>query len=121
MRIEDPKLLAEFRGPGLCEFCGLPCRNREAAHVLAKGMDAGKQLDIRENLISLGGPFDCACHQKSHNGGQPKREQLLSVIAWREGTTADRILEFLYQVRRLDKGAGSSEVQRLRESILGAA
>ncbi len=85
----------EFSAAGLCECCGEPCPNgRECHHVFTRG--AGGP-DIRENLIGL-----CfKCHRRFHDGHEPRRETLLAIVAEREGTTVEAIVELVNEKRRL--------------------
>lgn len=102
MKVIDKKLLAEFRTPGPCEFCGIYCKVREPAHIYSVG--AGR-LDIRENLVALGSTrlFLCTCHSDSHAGCRPTRIDLLEIAARREGTTPEEITEKVYRLRRETK------------------
>ncbi len=95
MQVIDPKLLERFRQGGRCEWCGAWCPCREPHHIFSKGMGGGSQLDIRINLISL----DRKCHDAVHRG-DILRIDLLAVVAAREGTTQDRIVEEIYRIRR---------------------
>lgn len=100
MIVIDEALLDQFRGPGRCEFCGALVKRREAAHVLARGMGGGSRLDVRENLVALCGPWDGACHLKSHQGQHPTTQDLLEVVAKREQKTAAEILDYLWKLKR---------------------
>jgi len=105
MRIENPKLLKTFRTPGRCENCGRFCQVREPAHLWAKGFGGGGWIDLRINLISLGSSRHsfCACHSISHNDGGVLNATFLGLIAWRERTTEDSIIEVMHLCRRLVK------------------
>ena len=104
MRLDNPELLDEFRGPGSCHGCGQQCRNREAAHILAKGMGGGGRLDHRWNLLALGGPWECGCHRRQHNG-LISIHALWDAVAKREGVSVDEIKQELWRIRRLPKGS----------------
>jgi hypothetical protein len=94
VRIVDEKLLASFRG-GWCEWCRTAVAVH-AHHLYSRG--AGR-CDVRENVVSL-----CAVdHANTHNGKSPTREQLLELVAAREGTTAAKIVTKIQRLRRLDK------------------
>lgn len=104
MILRDPDILSEFRGPGPCQLCNRPCRVRECAHILAKGMGGGGRLDHRWNLIALGGPWECGCHARQHGGTIPIRA-LWEAVAKREGRTVDEIQTELHRIRKLPKGS----------------
>jgi hypothetical protein len=92
--MKDNDVLAEFRSPGLCECCGLPCPDgRDPAHIFSRG--AGR-ADIRENMVSL----SRLCHTRSHAGQSPRRWRLLIIAARREGTRPKAIRDKVYQIRR---------------------
>ncbi len=97
MRIIDNRLLAEFRSAGPCEVCAKWCRKREAHHIHTRG--AGR-LDVRINLIALGSTEQrqCACHR---NAARIGRAAFLEIVARREQTTVDAIIEEIYRLRRL--------------------
>jgi hypothetical protein len=94
MKLIDKSLIASFRG-SICEWC-LYVAASEGHHIFSKG--AGR-VDIRGNLVSL-----CRlCHTKAHAGHSPTREQLLTVAARREKTTAEAITAEVQRIRRLTK------------------
>ena len=100
MRIIDDVLLEEFRAKEFCEWCGRRLRYKaEPAHVFARGRSNGFRLDIRWNLVGLGGPWDCACHKSSHDGHEPLQHDLLAVVAAREGLLQDEIETVLKRLR----------------------
>lgn len=102
MVIKSPATCDEFRDLKWCEWCGCLLRYAsECAHVFSRGTG---QLDIRRNLIGLGGPWDCACHHNSHWGKSPTNEELLEKVAEREQTTPDAIRALIYWLRRAPKG-----------------
>ncbi len=93
MQVIDPKLLTLFR-TGPCGWCGhwVAC---EPHHLFSRGMGGGSQLDIRINLLSL-----CrSCHDAFHLG-HICRFDLLAVVAARERTTQDKIVEEIHRLRR---------------------
>ena len=67
MLIKDESLLDTFRGPGICEMCRKWVTYRSPHHVVCRGIGGGSRCDIRENLISLCGPFVGGenCHDKA--------------------------------------------------------
>jgi hypothetical protein len=113
MRIKNPKLLASFPSPGLCEGCGIPCSSRERHHIFGKG--AGGP-DLRCNIIMLGDAFtdQCACHAVFHNeGGAVDRFTFLGVVAKREGTTPEAIEDVVNMVRnKLPKNPSEHTIRR---------
>lgn len=82
MKIINLDLLAKFRAAWRCEWCGRRTPNGcDPAHVFARGMGGGGQLDVIFNLVSL-----CRqCHQSHHDGNRPTRLNLLGLVAVREG------------------------------------
>lgn len=101
VKIVDEALLDEFRTGGRCQFCGRLCVAREPHHLWPRGAGGWQRLDIRINLIALGSSqgFQCPCHHLIHTG-KIKREDVLRVVARREGLSpaeiADRINEILW-------------------------
>jgi hypothetical protein len=87
--IIDKALLAEFRSPGYCEKCFLPCFwGRDPHHLFGRGMGGGKRFDYRLFLLSL-----CRfCHDDAH-AGKITRAELVAIVAAREGVTAEFIEE----------------------------
>jgi len=81
MRVVNPDTLAEARNRSHCEWCGEPAYwGLQAAHVIARGMGGGRQLDIPQNLASL-----CnRCHFESHANRTPSEDDLLRVVVVRE-------------------------------------
>lgn len=113
MRIKSQKVLLSFENAGRCEFCETPCLQRERHHIHTRG--AG-WVDLRCNIIMLGGPFRCACHAKFHNGGICRAE-FLTVVAARDNTTVEAIETLIYLVRRLPKDAGKATIWEAIEQI----
>ena len=100
MKVEDEGLLDEFRQKRFCERCQTPLRYQaHPHHIHSRG--AGR-VDIRGNLIALGGAFDCNCHGLTHDG-KIGREELLLLTALREGLTVESIVDEVHRLRRLDK------------------
>lgn len=79
-RVRDPKAILGARKL-YCERCRRPAFG-EPHHIFTRG--AGGP-DIKENLIQL-----CTCHDLAHRGKIP-RQELMEIVARREGTTADEI------------------------------
>jgi hypothetical protein len=102
MIVVDKKLREQYRGAGPCDYCGQPCRNREAAHVLACGMGSGSRCDIPENLAALGGPWDCQCHVTNHAGHEPTQIDLEAKVAAREGLLQGDCRAIVEAIRRYD-------------------
>ena len=93
--ITDEALLAEFRGR-TCEFCkkqrGVP------HHARAKGIGGGARLDHRYNIAVA-----CVwCHSKIH-AGQISFDEVLAVIAKREGREPDDIRCEIWRLLREPK------------------
>ncbi len=102
MIIIDEAMIAAYRLPGNCQWCGLFCSAREAHHLWARGIGGGSRLDIRINLIALGRtqPFPlCPCHGEIH-AGRIRREDLLLVVAQRDGLLQDEIEMEIYRLLR---------------------
>ncbi len=98
MRIVDETVLDEFRGPGKCEWCGFRCYALHPHHLWARGMGGGGRLDVRINLIGL-----CwVCHSDVHHG-DISRQDLLAVVAAREGKLQSEIEEEIWRLRRTPK------------------
>lgn len=131
VKIPRPKLLKQFQGPGYCELCGLYAAVREPHHLWRKGHGGGGTLDIRINLISLGGScllpsgrrrFSCFCHDRIHNG-KIAPAHVLAIVAAREGTTPETITEVMDLFRRLirpspaDLRAGLAELSPSAEQL----
>lgn len=90
----DPELLAEFRKKP-CEVCGKPGPS-DPHHVFSKGAGLA---EIRENLVSL-----CrACHSGYHYSSKPSLEDLLTVVALREGIIATDVFPEVCRIRMLPK------------------
>lgn len=95
MKIVDDALLLDFRLTFRCEVCK-KARDVDPHHVFSRGSG---RLDIAINLISL-----CrGCHNLTH-AGKVKREQILAIVARREGWTPEDIEIEIWRLRRLPKG-----------------
>ena len=101
-QIVDEAVLNDFRGPGFCEYCHKWCQCRQPHHLWARGRSSAWRLDIRINLISLGATFECNCHDEVHLGGI-LRDDLLAVVAQREGQLQDNIRLEILRLRRAPK------------------
>ena len=103
MRIVSESTLSLFRGPGPCEFCGKACLVRQPHHAIVfRGMGSGTRLDHPFNIVALGGPFCCSCHDDAH-GGRITRADFLAVIAAREGRLQSEIEAELSRLQRAPK------------------
>jgi hypothetical protein len=106
MRIDNPKLLAEFRKKARCEWCGVRSdTGRDPAHIICRG--AGGP-DIRCNLLSL-----CrACHSESHAGDHPSYFEMLDVASRRENVSAEAVEDVVNLIRNIiPKGAPEPEIE----------
>lgn len=102
MIVKDEALLDEFRGPGLCQFCGKWNKVREPHHWKPKGAGGGSRLDIRENIISMGFVWGCGCHDKAENA-KISREAVLAKIAAREGKNPEECQQIIHDKLRQKK------------------
>ncbi len=95
MKVIDNRLLRLFREKERCERCG-----RQSVvqphHILGRGYESCRRLDVAINLIALDG----ICHDRVH-WGRISRENLLEIVARREQMTVDAILTEIYRLRRL--------------------
>lgn len=108
MKVVDELLLMEFRAAGRCDWCRQWFARLEAHHLFAKGMGGGGRLDVRVNLAAL-----CtACHRSHHDGNEPTRNDLLAVVAAREGVLQADIEDAIAKLRRAPKGSDVAEVLR---------
>lgn len=100
MKVIDDAVLQAFRESGRCEYClrATPggCHPH---HWYARGFGGGSRLDIRINLIAL-----CwHCHRLVHDGHVP-REELLEIIAKREGLEPEEVERRIFEKLRTKKG-----------------
>ncbi len=103
MKLIDEKCLTTFRTAGSCDWCGQFSRVRQPHHALVfRGMGGGTRIDHPYNLVALGGPFDCPCHDDAHRG-RILRADFLVIIAAREGRLQDEIEAELDRIRRASK------------------
>ncbi len=103
MRIINEALLKEYRTPGPCEYCGNYSKQRQPHHALVfRGLGGGTRIDHPFNLIALGGPFSCPCHEDAHRG-RILRCDFLAIIAAREGRLQDEILAELDRIQKASK------------------
>lgn len=102
MNIQDDAMLDRFRGPGLCELCGVASEAREGHHEPPCGQ--GNRLDIAICLVAVSktGTWRCHCHAKRHNG-EITSGAVLAAIAHREKATVPDLQEAVWILRRLDK------------------
>lgn len=123
MKIPNKKLRRLFAMPGLCELCGQPCPKREGHHLRAVGMGGNGRLDVRINMISLGGSkktpegflrFWCTCHRQYHDSRRAA-QRMLEIVAARERTTVDLIAEVMDFFQRLIRPSHSELCRRLSE------
>lgn len=102
MKIVNVALLKRFRTAGHCELCGVWCKVREPHHAFTRG--AG-QLDVPFNLIAVGSTrkSECRCHARVDGRDSPAIpfDEVLAVIAKREGVTPEWIESEVWRLRRL--------------------
>jgi len=102
MKIIDPAALKTPRSP-LCEWCGIYTRREtERHHIVSRGMGGGNRLDIPENLIDLGGAFDCGCHDKAQRG-EIKQVELWVKVGNRLGKNWQTCKSKVYRLLRKPK------------------
>lgn len=90
-RIDDRKTV-ENEKKDYCEYCGSPASG-DPHHIISKG--AGGPC-IKHNLIQL-----CyKCHVPKAHSGKISREALFSIVAEREGITAEECQEIVNEARR---------------------
>lgn len=89
-RITDRKMIQKCR-KSYCEYGGEPA-SIEPHHVFTVGAGGG---DIKENLVQL-----CTKHHIQAHSGEISKEELLGIIARREGMTVDEVS----RVNRIAKG-----------------
>lgn len=118
MKIIDEALLDEFRQSGYCEWCGRWFVRLDAAHVFARGMGGGGRLDVRVNLLGL-----CRRdHDLHHAGHKPTRDDLIALIAKREGLTPEAVVAEITRLRNLPKGSPVPAAPATRrDGLRGAA
>lgn len=100
MRIVNPNLIASYRVPGKCRFCGKPCKLLCGHHLWSKGSGGP---DIPANLVSVGfDPFGgCSCHVSHHAGNEPTFEQLLAISAVDHDCLAGDLESLIHLIQRL--------------------
>lgn len=113
MRIECEKTLERFRRARRCEACGKASRHGlDPHHALYKrGLGGGSRLDIPLNLVSL---CRWPCHHHAEQG-IITRQQMLAVIAKREGVSEIFVDSFLKRVRRTPKTTKAEILAKLEE------
>lgn len=123
MKIMNSKLLKEFRRAGFCEWCNCYCLVREPHHLRTKGFGGGSTLDVRINLISLGGSkklpdgrrrFFCRCHT-SLQGDAHRAQEVLSIVALREKVRPEEITEVMDWLRRLIRPTETQLMRAMEE------
>lgn len=108
MIIKNDALIASFRGAASCEYCRKPCRETCAHHCFT--VRSGR-LDIPHNLIRLGMPFQCPCHDAFHKAAKIKRDDFLAVVAKRERVTVEVIERVVYALRFLPRSPAGWQIR----------
>ena len=102
-----------MRCAGRCGWCESWCRWREAHHVVARGMGAGRRLDVPINLIALGCSADWhSCHTFIHQAGKDVQRKVLEILAKRENTTPEDIEAVVWCLLRIPKERRQRDVER---------
>ena len=92
----EEAILTLFRNEGLCDWCMLPCKQRDPHHtVIRRGTGGGSRIDLAINLTAL-----ChGCHLEHHAGHAPLKCDLMAVIAAREKIDQQTIKDVLRAIR----------------------
>ena len=95
MIVKDKTLLGKFRRATACEWCGRrrPC---DPHHLWPRGLGGGRRLDVPANLIALCRP----CHDDAH-AGRIRRNDLVAIVARREGMRQQQIRALVERLRQL--------------------
>lgn len=103
MKIISEAVLDRFRAVKKCQWCGREINEGRAHphHWRHRGMGGGSRLDIPENLIAV----DWWCHQMME-ARVIHPDAVLYVIALREKTTPDAIVDKINELLRTPKGIG---------------
>jgi hypothetical protein len=82
-------------------------------------MGGGRRIDIRINLCSLGSTrmFECDCHTRSHNGGSPTHGEMLRIIAKREKTTEQAIVDAVRLIQRIPKDSSQDRIMEMASEL----
>ncbi|WP_157109830.1 HNH endonuclease signature motif containing protein [Thermanaeromonas toyohensis] len=92
-RIKDPKTIQAMKKP-YCELCGQKAYG-EPHHIKTRGSGGS---DIPENLIQL-----CWEHHVAAHSGRLSREELVGIVAAREGKTPEEICRIIGLNLRVDQ------------------
>lgn len=107
MIIENKHLLAELRKSNRrCGWCGKSDWKPDCHHHRCKGMDSGRRLDVRINILLVGHalPYPaCHCHTHIQGGNRTIQECVLKFIAERETCWDYDIEDVLFLFERLPK------------------
>ena len=111
MKLLNDALLASYRGPGQCEWCGKWNRLNCGHHVWARGSG---RLDIPVNLLRVGMDYfmDCPCHRKIEDRVIPMWK-VVRFVAQRERVTPDQLEAEILYLRNLAKPNGDAAYNRV--------
>ena len=100
MTIIDEACLDTFRWQTQCELCKARTNGCHPHHWRCRGRGSAWQLDVPICLLAI-----CyVCHAKCHNGSI-RRDDVLAVIAKREGLRPEVIRQAINDLLRMPKGS----------------
>jgi len=102
MKVISEAALDRFRTSGPCECCQKFCQRREPHHILSRGQEGQRRIDKEENLVALGGTFDCLCHRNATlNRDGFLREDMAELAGRRLGKTGAECIKEVERIRSL--------------------
>ena len=117
MTIVDLDLLATFRAATQCGWCRKPTPSGcDPAHLWARGLGGAHRIDASFNLIAL-----CRlCHTEAH-AGNIAREDLLLMVAHRDGVNQCDIVAAVHFLQRIPKHWNRERIEAGMEELDGGA